>query len=1099
MSALPDDCTALTGRQDASHAAHPLDVPPPLQPKGVVPGSTRAATRRLLPPPPPLPPSPVPADAECLQPLGGGAACADSRAQRSHYNHKALLEIRRSLVPFAHGDVSGRIGRPTREQILQQLARLGEDERQLLRMTGFSTMEELLQKLDVGCASPAASPRPLATPTSQRSSAPSPPIIDGHLVRKSSFEYDGGYTRASPALESSNASTRSESPATGAPALPPRLLGSRGYGSPAAIVETARGQTPPQLPSSVQQRLRCLPPAPLPCRVQVGSNLQPNYVNVNTGAAYGGTQSSSRGCSPLVVMNGPSARHQLTQQMQSLSLEPPPYPHTPPPPPPPPPSYTAAVSQRQSPATRHSTSVSPISCSSTGSVTPVSLTGSSSAAAPLHSFPAFQTKAHSPVIMQSVKSTHVQKPVLQTAVAPVPPPSGPFSGAPSPLPKPPTYNESLQARKPSSPACSESTASSQPPSYQETVSAASCPSSRLAELDMSSTPLASITNTIMTGNLPAPRPLDGDDKLDEVIPSTPPPLLPRKPPPSAVAATSRVDSPRSHAASPASVVTSDDTGYGSAVQGARTAMPPPPPPYPPPAGGGGGADSQAAASASNTADYKMTHHSPIPERRRVSKEREDERRESKVKLYSPQAFKFFMEQHVENLQKSCEQRQQRRRQLENEMSRSSMPDQTRNQIRRMLYQKESNFIRLKRAKMNRRMFKKIRVIGVGAFGEVSLVRKIDTSHLYAMKTLRKTDVLKRNQVAHVKAERDILAEAENEWVVKLYYSFQDRDHLYFVMDYIPGGDLMSLLIKFGIFQEPLARFYIVELTCALEYVHKMGFIHRDIKPDNILIDRDGHIKLTDFGLCTGFRWTHNSKYYASNEHARQDSMDLVEEGGECRCLNRLHAGNKPLERRRRREHQRCEAHSLVGTPNYIAPEVLMRTGYTQLCDWWSVGVILYEMLIGQPPFMAPTPAETQLKVINWRGTLSIPKQVKISGEARDLILCLLTDSAWRIGSAGGADQIKAHAFFSGVDFDGARRLSAPYVPSIRHPTDTSNFDAVEDQVCEDADEDAMGAESDATGCELLDHPGFFEFTFRRFFDGHGSAGPQKMVDGPVYV
>ena len=181
-----------------------------------------------------------------------------------------------------------------------------------------------------------------------------------------------------------------------------------------------------------------------------------------------------------------------------------------------------------------------------------------------------------------------------------------------------------------------------------------------------------------------------------------------------------------------------------------------------------------------------------------------------------------------------------------------------------LSQKESNYIRLKRAKMDKSMFTKIKPIGVGAFGEVALVRKIDTNQFYAMKTLRKSDVLNRNQVAHVKAERDILAEADNEWVVKLYYSFQDKDNLYFVMDYIPGGDLMSLLIKFGIFKEPLARFYIAELTCAVESVHKMGFIHRDIKPDNILIDRDGHIKLTDFGLCTGFRWTHNSKYYQQN-------------------------------------------------------------------------------------------------------------------------------------------------------------------------------------------------------------------------------------------
>ncbi|XP_056610764.1 serine/threonine-protein kinase LATS2 [Triplophysa dalaica] len=484
-------------------------------------------------------------------------------------------------------------------------------------------------------------------------------------------------------------------------------------------------------------------------------------------------------------------------------------------------------------------------------------------------------------------------------------------------------------------------------------------------------------------------------------------------------------------------------------------------------------------------DKKQIQTSPVPVRKNA---RDEEKRESRIKSYSPFAFKFYMEQHVENVMKTYQQKLNRRMQLEQEMSKAGLSEAEQEQMRKMLYQKESNYNRLRRAKMDKAMFVKIKTLGIGAFGEVCLTRKVDTGALYAMKTLRKKDVLNRNQVAHVKAERDILAEADNEWVVRLYYSFQDRDSLYFVMDYIPGGDMMSLLIRMGVFPEPLARFYIAELTLAIESVHKMGFIHRDIKPDNILIDLDGHIKLTDFGLCTGFRWTHNSKYYQKGNHIRQDSMepsDFWDDVSNCRCGDRLIT----LEQRATRQHQRCLAHSLVGTPNYIAPEVLLRKGYTQLCDWWSVGVILFEMLVGQPPFLAPTPTETQLKVINWENTLQVPPQVKLSPEAVDIIGRLCCSSEERLGG-NGAGEIKSHPFFSEIDFSSNLRTQpAPYRPKIAHPMDTSNFDPVEE-------EGGPGAWSDSgdstrtweTLCSPHGkHPehAFYEFTFRRFFDDNG--------------
>ena len=338
--------------------------------------------------------------------------------------------------------------------------------------------------------------------------------------------------------------------------------------------------------------------------------------------------------------------------------------------------------------------------------------------------------------------------------------------------------------------------------------------------------------------------------------------------------------------------------------------------------------------------------------------------------------------------------------------------------------------------MHPEMFETVKPLGIGAFGVVSMVRKTDTNKLYAMKTLKKADVLRRNQVAHVKAERDILAEADNEWVVKLFFSFQDSENLYFVMEYIQGGDMMSLLIKLGTFPEHLTLFYTAELICAIESVHRMGFIHRDIKPDNILIGSDGHIKLTDFGLCTGFRWTHDSKRYLPKGHQRQYSMEPGQWDDEVPV--------KPLEVTRLKEsaHSRTIAHSLVGTPNYIAPEILRREGYRQLCDWWSVGVIMYEMLIGQPPFMAATPAETQIKIINWSQHLQIPRQAVLSAAAADLILKFCCDPEHRIGRKG-VDEIKRHPFFTAIDWSvGIRNYEPPYIPKVMFDTDTSNFDPI---------------------------------------------------------
>ncbi|XP_014670714.1 PREDICTED: serine/threonine-protein kinase Warts-like [Priapulus caudatus] len=723
--------------------------------------------------------------------------------------------------------------------------------------------------------------------------------------------------------------------------------------------------------------------------------------------------------------------------------------------------------------------------------------------APAQAWTARQAKAP---IMQS-KSTHVPKPALQTAVVPVNPNSVPTTNPPSypsnhanvkrtdppaypvRVSAPPSYSQPTSTPGfvyPQSNVCVPAT---DPPSYDESVAN----QNRLAYNAVVPITEPPCYTTMVQAHIMSPL----TNELQSVSIGQAAAYAAGNCPPSVCSTRSSnsdhtnaitvstdflSDSPYSASHSPLSTTSSPSTN--SDYADIRN----PPPPYP------------------------HRHSSPVPERRKKKPsiddnesaeaeeaEEEEQSRESViVKNYSPQAYKFYMEQHVENLMKIYQQRVERRRQLEKEMDKVGLSEEAQCEIRRLLQQKESNYMRLKRAKMDKSMFKKLKTLGIGAFGEVALVRKIDSGQLYAMKTLRKSDVLRRNQVAHVKAERDILAEADNEWVVKLYYSFQNKDNLYFVMEYIPGGDMMSLLIKFQIFQEPLARFYIAELVCAIESVHRMGFIHRDIKPDNILVDREGHIKLTDFGLCTGFRWTHNSKYYQKGNHNRQDSMDPDENweiGNNCKCIGSSSGlkSEKPLERRRRRQHLRCLAHSLVGTPNYIAPEVLLRMGYTQLCDWWSVGVILYEMVVGQPPFHANTPAETQQKVINWQHSLHIPKEASISAAAEDIIYRLLTSPDERIGREGDGDGIKSHPFFSEIDWStGLRRQAAPYIPTIRHSTDTSNFDPVDPDRLRHSDSNSGDEKEKKKANSDWNHENgkypehaFIEFTFRRFFDDGG--------------
>lgn len=416
------------------------------------------------------------------------------------------------------------------------------------------------------------------------------------------------------------------------------------------------------------------------------------------------------------------------------------------------------------------------------------------------------------------------------------------------------------------------------------------------------------------------------------------------------------------------------------------------------------------------------------------------------------AVKLKIENFYQSSVKYAIERNERRVELETELTSHNWSEERKSRQLSSLGKKESQFLRLRRTRLSLEDFHTVKVIGKGAFGEVRLVQKKDTGKIYAMKTLLKSEMYKKDQLAHVKAERDVLAGSDSPWVVSLYYSFQDAQYLYLIMEFLPGGDLMTMLIRWQLFTEDVTRFYMAECILAIETIHKLGFIHRDIKPDNILIDIRGHIKLSDFGLSTGFHKTHDSNYYKKLLQQDEATNGISKPG--TYNANTTNTANKrqtmvvdsislTMSNRQQiqtwRKSRRLMAYSTVGTPDYIAPEIFLYQGYGQECDWWSLGAIMYECLIGWPPFCSETPQETYRKIMNFEQTLQFPDDIHISYEAEDLIRRLLTHADQRLGRHGGADEIKSHPFFRGVDWNTIRQVEAPYIPKLSSITDTRFF------------------------------------------------------------
>lgn len=288
-------------------------------------------------------------------------------------------------------------------------------------------------------------------------------------------------------------------------------------------------------------------------------------------------------------------------------------------------------------------------------------------------------------------------------------------------------------------------------------------------------------------------------------------------------------------------------------------------------------------------------------------------------------------------------------------------------------------------------FEVLKVVGQGAFGKVFQVKQKGTSEIFAMKVVRKDKIMEKNHVEYMKAERDILTKVDHPFVVQLRYSFQTKYRLYLVLDFVNGGHLFFQLYHQGLFREDLARIYAAEIVSAVSHLHANGIMHRDLKPENILLDADGHVMLTDFGLAKEF-----------DENTRSNSM--------------------------------------CGTVEYMAPEIILGKGHDKAADWWSVGILLFEMLTGQPPFVGGNRNKVQQKIV--KDKMKLPAY--LSSEAHSLLKGLLQKEASnRLGGGpDGSNEIKNHTWFKSINWKklNAREIQPSFRPNVADELCIANFD-----------------------------------------------------------
>ncbi|AJW11386.1 Dbf20p [Saccharomyces cerevisiae YJM1190] len=373
------------------------------------------------------------------------------------------------------------------------------------------------------------------------------------------------------------------------------------------------------------------------------------------------------------------------------------------------------------------------------------------------------------------------------------------------------------------------------------------------------------------------------------------------------------------------------------------------------------------------------------------------------------------------------------RYLEQQRSVKNVSNKVLNEEWALYLQREHEVLRKRRLKPKHKDFQILTQVGQGGYGQVYLAKKKDSDEICALKILNKKLLFKLNETNHVLTERDILTTTRSDWLVKLLYAFQDPESLYLAMEFVPGGDFRTLLINTRILKSGHARFYISEMFCAVNALHELGYTHRDLKPENFLIDATGHIKLTDFGLAAGT---------VSNE--RIESMKIRLE--EVKNLEFPAFTERSIEDRRKIYHNMRKteinyANSMVGSPDYMALEVLEGKKYDFTVDYWSLGCMLFESLVGYTPFSGSSTNETYENLRYWKKTLRRPRtedrRAAFSDRTWDLITRLIADPINRVRSF---EQVRKMSYFAEINFETLRTSSPPFIPQLDDETDAGYFD-----------------------------------------------------------